>query len=76
VGALLSSVRALVANNHAALVFVLVVVAVAAISTSAVRRPGRERRQVALTLADQAAAALTGAAHPGFGDDHGHVRPS
>ena len=46
------------------------------ISTSAVRRPDRERRQVAVTLADQAAGALTGAAHPGFGDDHGHLRPS
>jgi Domain of unknown function (DUF4118) len=31
-------------------------------STSAVRRPDRERRQVAITLADQAAAALAGAA--------------
>ena len=31
-------------------------------STSAVRRPDLERRQVAVTLADQAAAALTGAA--------------
>jgi hypothetical protein len=33
-------------------------------STSAVRRPDQERRQVAVTLADQAAAALAGAASP------------
>jgi K+-sensing histidine kinase KdpD len=45
-------------------------------STSAVRRPDRERRQVAITLADQAAAALAGTAHPADGDGHDRVRPS
>ena len=45
-------------------------------STSAVRRPDRERRQVAVTLADQAAAALNGAARPAVDDDTGRLRPS
>jgi hypothetical protein len=49
-------------------------------STSAVRRPDRERRQVAVTLADQAAAALAGAAplpaRPTVDDGTGRVRPS
>jgi K+-sensing histidine kinase KdpD len=49
-------------------------------STSAVRRPDRERRQVAVTLAEQAAAALTGAAsspaRPAVGDGRGGPRRS
>ena len=49
-------------------------------STSAVRRPDRERRQVAVTLADQAAAALTGAAplpaRPTVDDGTRRLRPS
>jgi K+-sensing histidine kinase KdpD len=44
-------------------------------STSAVRRPDRERRQVAVTLADQAAAALAGA-RPTVDDPTGRLRPS
>jgi hypothetical protein len=43
-------------------------------STNAVRRPDRERRQVAVTLADQAAAALAGAAPPV--DGPGRLRSS
>ena len=50
------------------------------VSTSAVRRPDLERRQVAVTLADQAAAALTGAAplpaRPAVDDGTGRLRPS
>ena len=49
-------------------------------STSTVRRPDRERRQVAVTLADQAAAALTGAAplpaRPTIDDGTRRPRPS
>jgi hypothetical protein len=49
-------------------------------STSAMRRPDRERRQVAVTLAEQAAAALTGAAsspaRPAVGDGPGRPRHS
>ena len=49
-------------------------------STSAVRRPDLERRQVAVTLADQAAAALTGAAplpaRPTVDDGTGRLHPS
>jgi K+-sensing histidine kinase KdpD len=44
-------------------------------STSAVRRPDRERRQVAVTLADQAAAVLAGAG-PTVDDGAGRPRPS
>ena len=49
-------------------------------STSAVRRPDRERRRVAVTLAEQAAAALAGAApspaRPSVEDGPGRLRPS
>lgn len=44
-------------------------------STSAVRRPERERREVAVTLAEQAAAALAGA-RPTVDDPAGRLRPS
>jgi K+-sensing histidine kinase KdpD len=44
-------------------------------STSAARRPDRERRQVAVTLAEQAAAALAGAP-PTVDDGTGRLRPS
>jgi hypothetical protein len=44
-------------------------------STSAVRRPERERREVAVTLAEQAAAALAGA-RPTVDDGTGRPRPS